>query len=122
MITIKDQDFEMKQVKNLPFFDLIMPVVVNAGKDNERVDMKVVGYAMPFEACVKEVIANRLCKPDSTYNMASYIHDYEQEVEKICSLIKFTEPAPKKKKKEVGDEDEDEDEETQEENLNNDDT
>jgi hypothetical protein len=119
MITIKDQDFEMKQVKNLPFFDLVMPVVVNEGKDNERVDMKLVAYAIPFEACIKEIIAHRLGQEDKTYNIAGYISDFQAEVDKLCSLIKFTEPVSKKKK---GSEEEDDDEETKEEELDHDDT
>jgi len=39
MIVIKDQDFEMVQYKNTPFFDLKMPVKVNEGKPNERSEM-----------------------------------------------------------------------------------
>lgn len=117
MITIKAQDFEMKQVKELPFFDLIMPAIINEGKDNERIDMKIVGYAMPFEACIKEVIAYRLGQVDKVYSIAEYIHDYQIEVDKICSLIQFTEPVSKKKKG-----NEEEEEETKEEEINNDDT
>ena len=108
MILIKDADFEMEQVKNLPFFDLSMLVKINEGKENERTEMKLVAYAMPFEQCIKEIISHRLCQPDKEYTIAQYIHDYEEEVNKICSLIHYVESISKKKKKAEDEEEHDE--------------
>lgn len=95
MIILKDLDFEMEQVKNLPFFDLKLPAVINEGKPNERVEFKIVGYAMPFEACINEVIAYKLYKIDKTYTLQEYFEATINELNKIIQLVQFSLPAKK---------------------------
>lgn len=116
MIIIKDIDFEMEQVKNLPFFDLKLPTVINEGKPNERTEMKVVGHAMPFKACVNEIIMHRLGIINEVYDSINeFVNTYIQEFEKIKSSkqVSFIEIVSKKDKKD----EEDEKEETNEEDL-----
>lgn len=97
MITIKDTDFEMEQTKDLPFFDLKMPVIVNEGKETERTEMKIVGHAMPFHMCIKEIVAYRLNTPEKIYIVSEYRRLFEEEVEKLSSLINFTMKTSKEK-------------------------
>lgn len=95
MISLKDADFEMEQVKHLPFFDLKLPAIINEGKANERIEFKIVGYAMPFEACINEVIAYKLHKIDKTYTLQEYFEANIQELDKIIQLVKFSLPDKK---------------------------
>jgi hypothetical protein len=91
MIVIKDLDFEMEQVKGTPFFNLKMPVIVNAGKANERVDMKLLGYGMPFDTCLKQVVSYKLDNADKSYSMEEYMLEYDRMVSEIYSLVTFKE-------------------------------
>lgn len=84
MIIIKDSDFEMVQHKQSTFFDLTMPVTINEGTEKERSEMKVVGYGMTFEACLKKIISQRLT---GTYTISEYITAYSEEVFKISKLV-----------------------------------
>jgi hypothetical protein len=103
MIVIKDQDFLMEQVKNLPFFDLKMPSIVNEGKENERKELKIVAYAIPFEECIKTIIATRLNKTGKNYTMKSYMKAFVEEVTKFKDLYSFSLPPSKMKKDESED-------------------
>lgn len=89
MIVIKAQDFEMEQYNNTPHFDLKILTIVNAGKANERTEMKVVDRGMPFESCLKIVISNRLLKEDKVYSAKEYIDAFKAEVDKIYSLVEY---------------------------------
>lgn len=113
MIVIKDQDFEMEQYKNTPHFDLKMNAVVNEGKPNQRTEMKVVGYGIPFESCLQLVISYRLHQEDKVYSILEYIDAFNKEADKISKLIQVIDKPVKKKKNEDKDEDENEDEEVE---------
>lgn len=104
MITIKDVDFEMEQVKTTPFFNLKLPTIVNEGKENERIDMKIDGYGMPFETCIQKIVSLRFSKLDETFTATEYIERYIKEVEKLYTLVKYTYKAPKSDKTEELDE------------------
>jgi hypothetical protein len=116
MIIIKDLDFEMEQVKSTPFFNLKLPTIVNEGKDNERLDMKIDGYGMPFETCIQKIVSLKLSKVDKTYTAVEYMDAYTTEVNKLIDLVTYVYKVPKTDK-EVGDLEEsleDEIEETEE--------
>jgi hypothetical protein len=91
MIVIKDLDFEMEQIKGTPFFNLKMPVVINEGTPKERVDMRLVGYGMPFKSCLKQIISYKLDTEDKSYTMAEYMKEYDKVVAEIVKLVKFDE-------------------------------
>lgn len=101
MIIFRDLDFEMEQVKDLPFFDLKLPVIINKGKVNERIDMKIVGHAMPFKTCINEIIIKRLSLSDKEYiSFEEFKNDYLQEIDKLTSS-EFVFTIPDKKRKTV---------------------
>lgn len=95
MIIIKDLDFEMEQVKSTPFFNLKLPTVVNEGKDNERIDMKIDGYGMPFETCVQKIVSLKLAKTDKIYTAVEYMDAYTAEVNKLVNLVTYVYKTPK---------------------------
>lgn len=90
MITIKDQDFEMEQIKSTPFFNLKLATIVNAGKEKERIDLKIDGYGMPFEACIKKIVSFKLSHLDITLSTQEYLDLYSKEVIKLLSLVTYT--------------------------------
>lgn len=102
MIVIKDLDFEMEQVKTTPFFNLKLPTIVNEGKENERIDMKIDGYGMPFETCIQKIVSLRMSKEDKTYTAIEYMDEYVRQVDKLtkCVTYVFKEPKTDKTKDE----------------------
>jgi len=108
MIIIKDLDFEMEQVKSTPFFNLKLPTIVNEGKENERIDMKIDGYGMPFETCIQKIVSFKLAKLTGTFKAVEYMDMYTAEVDKLIDLVTYIYKAPKTDKKETSDEDSDE--------------
>lgn len=87
MLVIKDSDFEMVQVKTSPFFNLSILTPVNEGKENERSEMKLSGYGMTFEDCLREVISLKLSRMEGTFTVSQYVELYEKEVKEIEKLV-----------------------------------
>ena len=87
MLVIKDSDFEMVQVKTSPFFNLSILTPINEGKENERFEMKLFGYGMTFEQCIREVVNLKLSRIDKTITVSEYIKLYAEEVNKIERLV-----------------------------------
>lgn len=86
MIIIKGKDFEMSQVKDTQFFNL--SIAVN-GKDGERKEMKIRGYGLPFEDCIKRIVSIKMSESNSTYNVSEYILKYKEIVDSISPLITY---------------------------------
>ena len=82
--------------KTGPFFDLYQMVKVNEGKENEREELKLTHYGIPFEACIKNVIHHKI--QDKEYSLADYVTAYEKAVKELSELIEISEDNPKKKK------------------------
>lgn len=110
MIIIKDLDFEMEQLKATPFFNLKLPVIVNEGKDTERTDIKIVGYGMPFETCIQQVVSKRFAEDDTIYSAREYILEYISKVEELIDCVHYV-------KKEKIEESEESTEDIQEEEI-----
>lgn len=89
MIVIEGEGFKMEQVKSSPFFDLYILTVVHEGKEEERFDLKLEGYSMTFEACMKRIVSFRLSQLDITCSVAEYIDLYEKETEKVLKLLRY---------------------------------
>ena len=87
MLVIKDSDFEMVQVKTSPFFNLSILTPVNEGKENERSEMKLFGYGMTFEDCLREVVSLKLSRMEGTFTVSQYVELYEKEVKEIEKLV-----------------------------------
>lgn len=95
MIQIIEKEFQMVQ-KTGPFFDLYQMVKVNEGKENEREELKLTHYGIPFETCIKNVIHHKI--QDKEYSLADYVTAYEKAVKELSELIEISEDNPKKKK------------------------
>jgi len=83
MLKIVDTDYEMEQVKTSPFFDLKLLTVVNEGKSNERFEMKLDGYSMPFESCIDRIVTHRLYLKNISTSLNGFIEEYLKEVENL---------------------------------------
>ena len=92
MIVIEEKDFKMVQSsKTGPFFDLFLPYTVNAGKDNERTEMRLSGYGHSFEYCIDLLIKIRVSKKQEVYTMKEYMETYMKEVDEIKKLVQHIE-------------------------------
>lgn len=89
MIIIEGEGFKMEQVKSSPFFDLYILTAVHEGTEKERFDLKLEGYGMTFEACMKRIVSFRLSQLDITCSVAEYIDLYEKETEKVLKLLRY---------------------------------
>lgn len=99
MLLIKGNDFEMEQVKASPFFDLSVMTSINEGKDSKRLELKLWGYGMSFENCVKTIIAHRLSIINKTVSLTEYLSYYKKAVDNFVNTIKV-EIVEKKNKEE----------------------
>lgn len=84
MVEILEKDFKLVHVSG-QFFDLHQLVKVNAGKDNEREEMKLVAYGLPLEACLKRIACDKI--PDGVYTVSEYISEYHKIIDELKSLI-----------------------------------
>lgn len=92
MIVIEEKDFKMVQSSKAgPFFDLFLPYTVNAGKNNERTEMRLSGYGHSFEYCIDLLIKIRLAKKQEIYSLKEYMEAYMKEVDEIKKLIQHIE-------------------------------
>lgn len=106
MIIIEDLDFSMEQVKATPFFNLKLPTIVNEGKENERIDMKIDGYGMPFETCIQKIVSFRMAKIDATYTAVEYMNAYTAQVHELINLVTYVYKALKAKEEEEDEQEE----------------
>jgi hypothetical protein len=90
MIIIEDVDFKMEQVKSSPFFNLSLMVPVNEGKSSERYEMKLIGYGMTFESCLKQIVSYKLTEYERTCTVQEYLDLYKQETDSLLALLKNT--------------------------------
>ena len=92
MIVIEEKDFKMVQSsKTGPFFDLFLPYTVNAGKDNERTEMKLSGYGHSFEYCIDLLVKIRIAKKQEIYTMKEYMETYMKEIDEVKKLVQHIE-------------------------------
>lgn len=88
MIVIKSEEFEMVQsVETGPFFNLSVLSTINEGKPNERKEMKLISYGLPFETCMKHIVGLEMGKEEKEVTAAEYIERYKQVVEEVSKLI-----------------------------------
>lgn len=106
MILIKGDDFKMEQVKTSPFFDLSVMTLISEGKDSERSELKLWGYGMSFEYCVKTIIAHRLSKINKTVSLVEYLNYYKKAIDNFVNTIDVQVILKKKEDKEEETEDE----------------
>ena len=92
MIVIEEKDFKMVQSsKTGPFFDLFLPYTVNAGKDNERTEMRLSGYGHSFEYCIDLLVKIRIAKKQEIYTMKEYMETYMKEIDEVKKLVQHIE-------------------------------
>lgn len=75
--------FKMEKLEDAPFYNLSVLSVVNAGKENEREEFKIIGYGMPFDSCIKRIVDYEINQIEGIYTIKEYVEKYEELVNKI---------------------------------------
>jgi len=87
MLKITSEEFEMEQVQTSPFFDLSLLATINKGKSNERTEMKIEAYGLPFEECLKRIVSYKMSS-GGEFTLSEYVAKYQEVVTEISKLIK----------------------------------
>ena len=72
-----------RNLKMLHFIILSVLSVINAGKENEREEFKIIGYGMPFDSCIKRIVDYEINQIEGIYTIKEYVEKYEELVNKI---------------------------------------
>jgi hypothetical protein len=85
---IEESDFKMEGADDYNTFDLYLLYVVNA-KDPEkrREEMKLRGYNMSMELCIKTIVNYRISKKLDITTLKVFLDTYKDEVKKLKALI-----------------------------------
>lgn len=86
-MTIKEQDFMIEKIPDMNFYNLSFSTVVNQGKDNERIEYKVVAYGIPFHTCIETIVDRRMRDITEEMTIKEYVNRYKEEVNKIGNLF-----------------------------------
>ena len=79
-MVIEGNDYKMEKLTDASFYNLSIITTVNAGTDKEREEFKIVGYGMPFDRCIKQIVDYRMAKLEGSYSPKEYIDLYENMV------------------------------------------
>lgn len=87
---IEGEDFLMEYDEGCNKFDLSIMYVKNAKNPEKRSEeLKLYGYGMTMESCIRKIINYRLSKTKDIYSLQEYIKEYRKEIDKIHNLIKL---------------------------------
>lgn len=82
-MVVEYDKFKMEKIEDAPFYNLSILSVVNAGKENEREEFKIIGYGMPFDSCIKRIVDYEMSQIEGIYTIKEYIDKHEELVNKI---------------------------------------
>ena len=82
-MVIEGNGYKMEKLTDASFYNLSIPVKINAGTDKEREEYKIVGYGMPFDSCIKQIVDYRMAKLEGVYSLKEYIDLYENMVNEL---------------------------------------
>ena len=80
---IEGNGYRMEKLSEARFYNLSIPVLVNAGTDKEREDWKIVGYGMPFKECIRRIVDYRMRSLEGSYSIREYLDLNKELVEKL---------------------------------------
>ena len=76
-MVIEGNGYKIEKLTDAPFYNLSITVVINVGTDKEREEYKIVGYGMPFDSCIKQIVDYRIAKLEGTYSPKEFVDLYE---------------------------------------------
>lgn len=83
---IKGEDFLIESCSAAPsFFDVSINVKINAGKENERIELQNVAYGVPILRAL-EIIAHNRAELGNNETLGKYIADYKEAVDQLILL------------------------------------
>lgn len=77
-------NFKIKKLKEVMFFDLSELITVNAGKDSERQEYQVISYGIPFESCIKQIVDHQLRNIEGEFTLKEFVELYDEKVREIA--------------------------------------
>lgn len=85
---IKGEDFLIESCNAAPsFFDVSVNVKVNAGKENERIELQNIAYGVPILRAL-EIVAHSRAELGNNETLDKYIADYKEAVDQLILLSK----------------------------------
>ena len=86
LMILSGSNFMLKQSKSgYGFFDLYREKTINKGKDNERVDLVLIGHGLSFHAAIQMYILDKLS--DKDYTLKEYLKEYQKLLKNIIEEI-----------------------------------
>ena len=86
LMIFSGSNFMLKQSKSgYGSFDLYREKTINKGKDNERVDLVLIGYGLPFHTALRMYILDKLS--DKDYTLKEYLKEYQKLLKNIIEEI-----------------------------------
>ena len=79
-MTIEGNGYKIEKLTDAPFYNLSITAVINVGTDKEREEYRIVGYGMPFDSCIKQIVDYRMAKLEGTYSPKEFVDLYEELV------------------------------------------
>lgn len=83
MIVIEGKGYKMEKIIDSAFYNLSLLKKVNAGKENEREEFKIVSYGIPFETCIKQIVDYRLRNMEGVFTIREYLDYYKELVDEL---------------------------------------
>lgn len=84
MLVYQTDNYKITQNSVGPFFDVEEKCKVNAGKENEREEWKVIAYGLPFRDLLFTIALKHITSNDKTYNsLSEFLSDLESEINKV---------------------------------------
>lgn len=102
MVCIEGKDYRMEQVGKTPFYNLYFLEYVHKDKPNERSELKLFGYSVPFNSCIDYIVNKRLNDSDLTLNINEFIKFYEKTLREVITENTNISIIPKKTKAKTG--------------------
>ena len=84
---IEEKEFILTQNKGNIMFTVELPKVVNAGKDNERIEFDIIANGVPFESAIKMIVGYKMSQLDK-FTLKDYVLKYQSITNEVIELIK----------------------------------
>lgn len=86
LMIFSGSNFMLKQSKSgYGNFDLYREKIINKGKDNERVDLVLIGHGLSFQTAIQMYILDKL--RDKNYTLKEYLKEYQKLLKNIIEEI-----------------------------------
>jgi len=87
---IEGEDYMLEYDEDCNRFDLYINYIKNAKNPEKRSEeLKLYGYGMPLDHCIKKIINYRISKNKETLTLQDYLVQFKKESDKLVNLTKL---------------------------------